>query len=487
VTTSARDPREAPYDAALAAAAQAARAWLDGVDRRPVPPRQDARAMLAAFDGPLPEAGTDAADVVRDLAERAGPGLMATGSGRFHGWVIGGALPAPVAADWLVSAWDQNCAMAGPFPATTMIEQVAAGWVLDLLDLPRTASVGFVTGGQAANTVCLAAARGRVLERHGWDVERDGLQGAPRVHVVVGAERHDTIDVALRLLGLGGASAHVVAADAAGRMLPEALAATLAGLDGPVVVCAQAGNVNGGGVDPLDAIADAVDAHGRDGAWLHVDGAFGLWARAAPARRAVVAGAERADSWATDAHKWLNTPYDCGMAICADAAAHVRAMGVRAAYLPDGDDGGLRDPIDVTPELSRRARGVPVWAAIRQLGREGVAELVERCCAMAERCAGRLGAAEGVEVLACALNQVVVRFRDPAGRDDDAHTRAVLAATQAGGTSFPSGTVWRGVAGIRISVSNWRTGPADADRTVAALLAAHRGDAQTDVPRSIHG
>ncbi len=463
-----------PYDPALAAAAQAAREWLDGLDRRPVGPRRDAHAMLAAFDGPLPEHGEDAAEVVRDLAARAEPGLMATGSGRFHGWVIGGAMPAPIAADWLVSAWDQNCAMAEPFPATTMIEQVAAGWVLELLDLPRAASVGFVTGGQTANTVCLAAARGRVLDHHGWDVERDGLQGAPRVHVVVGAQRHDTVDVALRLLGLGGATAHVVAADDAGRMRPDALAATLARLDGPVVVCAQAGNVNGGGIDPLDAIADALDAHGRDGAWLHVDGAFGLWARAAPARRALVAGAERADSWATDAHKWLNTPYDCGLAICADVAAHRRAMGVRAAYLPDGDDGGLRDPVDVTPELSRRARGVPVYAAIRQLGRTGVAEMVERCCAMAERYAERLGAADGVTVLGCRLNQVVVALRDPGGRDDDAHTRRVLAAVQAGGTAFPSGTVWRGVAGIRISVSNWRTGPDDVDRTVAEVLAAHR-------------
>lgn len=466
---------EARYDPALTSAAQAALSWLDGLDRRPVAPRADARAMLAAFDQPLPERGTDAAEVVRDLAERAEPGLMATGSGRFHGWVIGGALPAGIAADWLVSAWDQNSAMAAPFPATTMIEQVAGGWVLDLLDLPPAASVGFVTGGQTANTVCLAAARTRVLDDHGWDVEDAGLQGAPRVHVVVGEQRHDTIDVALRLLGIGAGTAHVVAADDAGRMLPGALAATLARLEGPVVVCAQAGNVNGGGVDPLDALADVVGSPGREGRWLHVDGAFGLWARAAPARRALLAGAERADSWATDAHKWLNTPYDCGMAICADPRAHRRAMGVRAAYLPEGDDGDLRDPVDVTPELSRRARGVPVWAAIRHLGREGVAGLVERGCVSAERYAARLGAADGVEVLGRQLNQVVVRFRDPTGRDDDAHTRSVLAATQADGTFFASGTVWRGVAAVRISVTNWRTDAGDVDRAVEVLLAAHRG------------
>ncbi|WP_217914630.1 pyridoxal phosphate-dependent decarboxylase family protein [Miltoncostaea marina] len=468
---------EADYDGCLAAAAGAALEWLDGLDRRPVGPAVDAAGMLAAVAGPLPERGDGAVVVVRELAALAPPGLMATGSGRFHGWVIGGALPVAIAADWLVSAWDQNSAMAEPFPATTMIEQVAGDWVLELLDLPRSASVGFVTGGQAANTVCLAAARNGVLAAHGWDVERDGLQGAPRVHVVAGAERHDTIDVALRALGLGGRTARVAAADGAGRMEPRALEAILARLEGPVIVCAQAGNVNGGGVDPLDELADAVDARGRADTWLHVDGAFGLWGRAAPRRRALLAGAERAHSWATDAHKWLNTPYDCGMAICADAGAHRRAMGVRAAYLPEGGDAALRDPVDVTPELSRRARGVPVWAAIRHLGREGVAELVERCCAMADRYAARLGAAPGAEVLGRCLNQVVVRFRDPAGRDDDAHTRRVLAQVQRGGECFPSGTVWRGAAGIRISVCNWRTDAADVDRGVAAMLAAHRAGA----------
>lgn len=464
--------REARYDAALAAAGRAALEWLDGLERRPVRPAHDARAMLAAFAGPLPERGAEPEEVVRDLATRAEPGLMATGSGRFHGWVIGGAMAAPIAADWLVSAWDQNSAITEPFPATTMIEHVAGGWLLELLDLPRSASVGFVTGCQAANIVCLAAARGRVLAAHGWDVEADGLQGAPRVRVLVGAERHDTVDVALRLLGLGAGTAAVVEVDEAGRMRPHALEAALTGPEGPVIVCAQAGNVNGGGVDPLAELADVLDAHGREGLWLHVDGAFGLWARAAPARRGLLAGAERADSWATDAHKWLNTPYDCGVAVCADAQAHRRAMGWRAAYLPEGD-GAFRDPVDVTLELSRRARGVPVWAAIRQLGREGVAELVERCCALAERYAERLAAAGDVEVLGRELNQVVVRFRDPAGRDDDAHTRRVLADTQAEGTCFPSGTTWRGVAAVRISVSNWRTDAGDVDRAVRAMLAAH--------------
>jgi glutamate/tyrosine decarboxylase-like PLP-dependent enzyme len=459
-------------DDALLAAAEAARAWLDGLPERPVRPEATAREMLAAFSEPLPDDGADPAAVVRDLAERAEPGLMATGSGRFHGWVIGGALPVAIAADWLVSAWDQNSAMAEPFPATTMIEQVVAGWVLDLLDLPRDASVGFVTGGQMANTACLAAARNQVLAAHGWDVEQDGLQGAPRVNVLLGEERHDSVDASLRALGLGASTAAVLPADEAGRVLPDALVAAAAGARGPTIVCLQVGNVNGGAVDPVGEIADAVR---RDDLWLHVDGAFGLWARAAPAYRHLVAGVERADSWATDAHKWLNTPYDCGMAICAHPAAHRRAMGVRAAYLPEGDAAELREPIDYNPELSRRARSVPVWAALRQLGRRGVADLVQRCCRMAETLAAQLSEADGVEVLHQDLNQVVVRFLDPRGRDHDAHSRAVAARAQAEGTCYPSATVWRGVAGLRLSVSSWRTGPDDVRRSVEALLAAHRG------------
>ena len=463
--------RDPGHDAALLAAADAARAWLDTLPGRPVRPEATARDMLTAFSEPLPEEGMDPAAVVRDLAERAAPGLMASGSGRFHGWVIGGALPAAIGADWLVSAWDQNSAMSEPFPATTMIEQVVAGWLLDLLDLPREASVGFVTGGQMANTACLAAARNHVLAAHGWDVEESGLQGAPQVTVLVGEQRHDSIDASLRALGLGASTALVVAADEAGRMRPEALAAVAAGVRGPTIVCVQVGNVNGGAVDAVGEIAEAVR---REDLWVHADGAFGLWARAAPAYRHLVAGVEQADSWATDAHKWLNTPYDCGMAICAHPTAHRRAMGVRAAYLPDGDEAGLRDPIDYNPELSRRARSVPVWAALRQLGRRGVAELVEGSCRMAERFAALLSEADGVEVLHQDLNQVVVRFLDPAGRDHDAHSRAVVARAQAEGTCYPSGTVWRGVAGARLSVTSWRTGAEDVDRSVAALLAAHR-------------
>ncbi|HMN98552.1 MAG TPA: pyridoxal-dependent decarboxylase [Miltoncostaeaceae bacterium] len=450
-----------------------ARRWLDELPERPVRPETGARAMLDAFAAPLPDAGADPADVVRELVARAEPGLMASGSGRFLGWVIGGTLPVAVAADWLVSAWDQNCAMSEPFPATTMIEQVAAGWILELLDLPRGASVGFVTGGQLANTACLAAARNHVLATHGWDVEAHGLQGAPRIHALVGAERHDSIDAALRAIGLGAATAAVVPADAAGRVDPDAYAAAAAAVEGPTIACLQVGNVNGGAVDPVGRIAATIR---RDDLWVHVDGAFGLWARAARATRPLVAGLEGADSWATDAHKWLNTPYDCGVAICAHPDAHRRAMGVRAAYLPAGDDAVLRDPIDYNPELSRRARAVPVWAALRALGRAGVAEMVERCCAMAALLAERL-ADGGADVLHQELNQAVVRLPDPRGIDDDGHTRAVLAAVQAEGTCYPSGTVWRGVAAIRLSVTSFRSGPDDMERAAAAILAAHAAPA----------
>ena len=398
--------------------------------------------MLAAFSEPLPEEGMDPAAVVRDLAERAEPGLMASGSGRFLGWVIGGALPAAIAADWLVSAWDQNSAMSEPFPATTMIEQVVAGWVLDLLDLPRGASVGFVTGGQMANTACLAAARNQVLAAHGWDVERDGLQGAPGSTCwwASSATTRSTRPARDRPRRVHGGSSRRTRPAGCGRTPSRR---PRPGVSGPTIVCAQAGNVNGGGVDPVGEIVEAVR---REDLWVHLDGAFGLWARAAPAYRHLAAGAERADSWATDAHKWLNTPYDCGIAICAHPAAHRRAMGVRAAYLPHGDDAGLRDPIDYNPELSRRARSVPVWAALRQLGRgrawpswwsaaAGWPSGSPSSCPRptASRCCTR------------SSTRLVVRFLDPAGRDHDAHSRAVVARAQAEGTCYPSATVWRGV------------------------------------------
>jgi glutamate/tyrosine decarboxylase-like PLP-dependent enzyme len=469
-----------PWRSDLEPAIEAALGFLEGLPERPVRAGATAEELLSAFAEPLADDGIDARSVLRELARKADAGLTAMPSGRFFGWVIGGALPAALGADWLVAAWDQNTGMAEPTPAAAAIEQVVLRDIVELLDLPRQCSGALVTGAQMASTTCLAAARGRVLRARGWDVEEDGLLGAPALHVVVGAERHDAIMRALRLLGLGTACALTVPVDDQGRMLPDALRAVLSPLTGSVIVCAQAGNVNSGSVDPLPEICDTVDgARARLGAsavWLHIDGAFGLWARASRRLAPLVAGAERADSWATDAHKWLNTPYDCGIALCADPEAHRRAMTVRAAYLPDQDTSRVRSPLDFTPEFSRRARGFPVYAALRQLGRRGVERLIEGSCAHARRFADELSREEGVVVLNdVVLNQVVVGFRDPRGGDDDAHTRRVVARVQDEGTCFMSGSTWCGRGVMRISVSNWSTDDGDVSRSIASVLAAHRG------------
>jgi glutamate/tyrosine decarboxylase-like PLP-dependent enzyme len=434
--------------------------------------RVDATAALAelraAFGGPVPEGPTAPREVVAHLARAAAPGLIATGSGRFFGFVFGGATPAALAADWLTSTWDQNAGLYAAAPAASVAEEVAAGWLLDLLHLPATASVGFVTGAQMASFTGLAAARHELLRRAGWDVEADGLAGAPPIRVLAGADRHDTIDRALRFLGVGTRAIVPVPVDVQGRMTVAGLAAALrADHPGPTVVCLEVGNVNSGAVDPVGAL---VDLGHEAGAWVHVDGAFGLWAAASPALRPLLAGVERADSWATDAHKWLNVPYDSGLAICAHPAAHRAAMGVRAAYLIH-DPGDARDQVDLNPEFSRRARGFPVYAALHALGRSGVADLVERCCRLARRFARRLGAADGVAVLNdVVLNQVLVRFGD-----DDALTRRVIDDVRRDGTCFLTGTTWHGRAAMRVSVSNWATDEDDVDRSVAAILRCAAG------------
>ena len=450
--------------------ARIATAFLEGLPERPVAPRSDAAAMLAALDRPLPESPPASLAVLDELARTVEPGLTAMPSGRFFGWVIGGGLPAAIAADWLTSVWDQNTGSGESTPAAAAIEHVALRWVAKLLELPA-GSGALVTGAQMASFVGLAVARAEVLRAVGWDLEVGGLTGAPRIEVIVGAERHGTIDRALRMLGFGTSQIRVVAADREGRMLADQL--DLAG-DGPVIVCAQAGNVNGGGFDPLGAIFErVVDARRRRPVWVHLDGAFGLWARVAPARRALVDGAELADSWSTDAHKWLNTPYDCGLALVRDGEAHRRTFRGGALYLPG--ETVVPNPFDHTPELSRRARGFALWAALRELGRAGVADLVERSCAHAERFAAGLAALDGVEIMnEVRLNQLVVRFRDPAGVDDDAHTRTVTARVIAGGVCYPSITTWRGVAGMRISVSNWSTDEDDVRASLDAIARAHR-------------
>jgi glutamate/tyrosine decarboxylase-like PLP-dependent enzyme len=419
--------------------------------------------MHARLDAPVPEHGSGAAEVVDEMARLLEPGLMAMGSGRFFGFVIGGAYPVSIAADWLVSTWDQNSGLAEPTPATAALETVAGRWVLELLGLPAHASFAFVTGCQMAHVTCLAAARHAVYARAGWNLPARGLAGAPPLRIIVGGKRHVTLTRALRLLGVGEEQEVVLPADHEGRVELDGLDAALA-FDGPTIVCAQAGEVNTGAFDDVAAIVSA--AHSAD-AWVHVDGAFGLWAAASPRFRHLIAGAEQADSWATDAHKWLNVPYDCGIAICAHPAEHAAAMEYAAPYLAVADHAAIRDPMGYSPEFSRRARSAPVWAVIRHLGRSGVAELVERCCAHARSFAERMGELPGCEVLnEVVLNQVLFRF------EDDAATRAALAAVHASGEAWPSGTTWDGRAAIRFSVSGWRTTDDDVERTVAAFQAA---------------
>jgi len=432
--------------------------FLETLDERPVIGPVDADALRQSLGGPLPDSPTDPRVVVAELAANADPGIAAMPASRWFGFVIGGAVPASLAADWLASTWDQNAALFGPTPAAAIVEDVAGAWLRELLGIPGHASFGFVTGCQMAHVTALAAARAHLLHQAGWDIARDGLYGAPRIRVYAGAKRHATLDRALRLLGMGAPI--VVPADDQGRMRVAQLRVDG---DGPTIVCAQVGEVNTGACDDVNAI---VEAAREAGAWVHVDGAFGLWAATSPSLRHLVAGCERADSWATDAHKWLNVPYDSGIAFCAHPEAHRAAMSVHAEYLVH-DDEGNRDPMDFTPEFSRRARAFPVYAAIRQLGRSGIAEIVERNCACARRFADELRRVPGVEVLnEVVLNQVLFRF------EDDERTNAAMAAVQAGGEAWMSGTTWDGHAAIRISVSNWQTTDADVERTIAAFAAA---------------
>jgi glutamate/tyrosine decarboxylase-like PLP-dependent enzyme len=454
------DPRYEVLDDA----ARLARTYVDGLDSRPVGASASLEELRSRLGRPLTESGEDARAVIADLVADADPGLIASAGPRYFGFVIGGSLPAALAADWLTSTWDQNGGGYVVAPALSVAEEVAAGWVRELLGLPDDCGLGFVTGCQMAHFTCLAAARHAVLRDAGWDVEAEGLQGAPEVRVIAGEQVHVTVRVACRMLGLGADRMRLVAADDQGRMVPGALAEALAEHDGPTIVCAQAGEVNTGAFDPFGEIVDAC----RDrGAWCHVDGAFGLWAAASATRRHLVEGCERADSWATDGHKWLNVPYDCGIAVVADASAQRAAMTSSAEYIPDHEE-GVPWGFDWTPEFSRRARGIPVYAALRSLGRAGVTDLVDRCCDHAVRMAERLSAADGVEVLNdVVLNQVLVRFDD-----DDALTAAVVERVQEEGTCWLSGSTFGGRAVMRVSVVGWRTTAEDIDRSAAAILAA---------------
>jgi glutamate/tyrosine decarboxylase-like PLP-dependent enzyme len=434
--------------------------YLDGLDSRPVAPTAAAVAALQAFDRSLPEKSNDPAETLRLLDEVGSPATMAMAGPRFFGFVIGGSLPVTLAANWLAGAWDQNAVLYRPSPGTAFLEQVALGWLLDLLRLPAGCAGAFVTGATVANLCALAAARHNVLKKAGWDVEGQGLFGAPAITVIVGEEVHPSVTKSLGILGLGRNRVVKVPVDEQGRMRADRLPP----ISGPTIVCVQAGNVNTGAFDPIDAIGRQVRAAG---AWLHVDGAFGLWAAAAPARRDLAVGIADADSWATDAHKWLNVPYDCGLAFVRDQDALKAAMAISAEYLPTQTE--FRNPSDFTPELSRRARGVDVWAALHALGREGVAQMIERNCAQARRFAERLSAA-GCEILnEVVLNQVLVSFGDAE------RTARIIQGIQDEGTCWCGITVWQGRTAMRISVSSWATTDADVERSIEAIVKVARG------------
>jgi glutamate/tyrosine decarboxylase-like PLP-dependent enzyme len=438
--------------------------FLRALPERHVGARATRQELESALAVPLSEDGEDGATVIDALAAQADRGTIASAGPRYFGFVIGGSLPVTLAADWLTGTWDQNAGIFATSPLSSVVEGVARTWLLELFGLPPTAGVGFVTGCQMANFTCLAAARHAVLRRAGWSVEDDGLQGAPRVNVVVSAESHVTIHTSLRMLGFGTRAMQPVPTDEQGRMKADDLRRLLENLSGPTIVCAQAGNVNSGAVDPLRELAAAAREHD---AWLHVDGAFGLWAAATRSRRHLVDGVELADSWATDAHKWLNVPYDSGVAVVGDYNAHRAAMTVAASYLVQ-TSGVERDPFEWAPEFSRRARGFAVYAALRTLGRRGIEALVERCCERARQMAAILARDPRVKVLNdVVLNQVLVRFDD-----DDVTTRNVIARVQAEGTCWLGGTTWHEMAAMRISFSNWATGETDVERSAEAILGA---------------
>jgi len=441
----------------LTDASQRAIRYLEGLAERPVAPSPSAVAALSAFDEPLPESASDPADTIRLLDEVGSPATMAMAGPRFFGFVIGGSLPVSLAANWLAGAWDQNSALYRATPGTACLEGVALRWLLDVLRLPAGCGGAFVTGATVANFCALAAARHAVLGRAGWNVEADGLFGAPPVTVVVGAETHPSVSKALGLLGLGRSRVVTVETDSQGRMRPGRMPR----LSGPTIICLQAGNVNTGAFDPVAAV---IPRAREAGAWVHVDGAFGLWAAAAPSRAHLAEGLGGADSWATDAHKWLNVPYDSGLAFVRDPHALRAAMAITADYLPTETEN--RNPGDFTPELSRRARGVEVWAALRSLGRAGLAEMIERNCAQARRFADRLAGA-GFEILnEVVLNQVLVSFGSPET------TKRVIDATQADGTCWAGITSWQSRTAMRISVSCWATTDNDVERSADAIIRA---------------
>jgi glutamate/tyrosine decarboxylase-like PLP-dependent enzyme len=453
------------YERVLDTSRRHALDYLSGLADRPVRESAGVDELRGALDRELPREGEDPAAVIDELARAAGPGLIGTSSPRYFGFVVGGALPAAMGADWLSAAWDQIASLYVCGPSASVAEEVAGRWVLDLLGLPADAGFGLTTGGTMANFAGIAAGRHAVLRRAGWDVEARGLQGAPAVRVLIGEHAHATIPVALRFLGLGAEAAVRVGADDQGRMRPDELASELARVEGPAIVCAQAGEVNTGCFDPFVEIADACE---QQGAWLHVDGAIGLWTAASSEFDDLTRGLERADSWSTDAHKWLNVPYDNGFIAVADAEALRGAMGISAAYLTAASD--ARDAYQFVPESSRRTRGFVLYAALRSLGRDGVAELVERCCSHARLMAAELKEDPDLELINdVVINQVLVAIRSD---DPERVTGEAVRRIQQDGTCWLAGTTWRGRPAIRVSVSNWQTTEDDIRRSAAAIRAA---------------
>lgn len=450
-------------------AAEAAVTFLADLDERPVEAGAPADTLHARLGGRVPEEGRPAGEVIERLIAGVDGGLVASGSPRFFGFVIGGAMPVAVAADWLTSAWDQNAQVFATSPAAAVVEEIVESWVLDLLGLPPSGSVGFVTGGQMATFTALVVARDAVLARAGWDVAARGLAGSPPLRVLVGEQAHGTVGAALAFAGIGTDAVSAIPTDGQGRLDPTALGALLRHESGPTIVCAQAGNVNSGAFDAFDEIADLTTAHR---AWLHVDGAFGLWAAASPRYRHLTAGVDRADSWTIDAHKWLNVPYDSGMVVIRDAERHQLLKRSRCAYAGEAVP-GHRDGSAWAPENSRRARAFVLYAAIASLGRSGVADLVDGCCDAAAHVARRAAELPGCRVLNdVVLNQVLLRFTPPAGVDPAAHHEQLAEALRGSGTCWLATTRWQGEPALRVSVSNWSTTLADVDRTVEVLRGA---------------
>ncbi|HEV3220406.1 MAG TPA: pyridoxal-dependent decarboxylase [Candidatus Acidoferrales bacterium] len=461
---------ESQFKQPLDQAFRAAISYIENLDNSPVAATVDLQTLRERLGKPLTDEGAPAERVVAELVHDAEEGLIGTSGGRFFAWVIGGSIPAALAADWISSVWDQNASIYATSPAAAVIEEVVGKWLKEILGLPPHASFALVTGCQMAHTTCLAAARYALLEKHGWDIEEKGLYGAPRIRILSSGMRHGTFARAIRLLGFGKSQVKILASDSQDRLVPEALEQEFQrDSQAPTIVLLQAGDINIGAYDPFEKLIPIAKRHG---AWVHVDGAFGLWAQASPKFRRLTRGVDQADSWATDGHKWLNVPYDCGYAFVADANAHKRSMTHRAPYLVHEE--GARDEMDWNPEWSRRARGFPTYAALRQLGRKGVRDIVESCCKHARSIVMGIGGLTGAEVVwEPVINQGLVRFLDPTpGATEEAHdgrTDKIIAAINATGEAFFCGTTWRGRRAMRVSVSSWMTSDEDVRRTIQAV------------------